>query len=117
MGAATGRDRLPPGFGRFWWSEAVSGFGSSITVLALQTLVVVTLGGSAVEVGWLTSARWLPYLVLGLVVGALVDRLRRRPLMVASDLLRAVEATSTTGPTVEGDATLLEALFQKQTLG
>lgn len=90
MGAATGRDRLPPGFGRFWWSEAVSGFGSSITVLALQTLVVVTLGGSAVEVGWLTSARWLPYLVLGLVVGALVDRLRRRPLMVASDLLRAV---------------------------
>lgn len=81
---------LAPGFSRFWWSEAVSGFGSAITQLALQTLVVVTLGGTALEVGWLNSARWLPYLVLGLVVGALVDRARRRPVMIATDLARAV---------------------------
>ena len=59
---------LPPGFRRFWWGEAVSGFGSAVTGLALQTLVVVTLGGTAVQVGWLNAATWLPYLVLGLVV-------------------------------------------------
>lgn len=76
-------------FRRFWWAEAVSGFGTAITLLALQTLVVVTLQGGAVQVGWLNSARWLPYLVLGLVVGALVDR-ARRPVMVATDLTRAV---------------------------
>ena len=81
---------LPAGFSRFWWGEAVSGFGSAVTLLALQTLVVVTLQGSAVEVGWLNSARWLPYLVLGLVVGALVDRARRRPTMMATDLARGV---------------------------
>jgi hypothetical protein len=81
---------LAAGFSRFWWGEAVSGFGSAVTALALQTLVVVTLQGSAVEVGWLNSARWLPYLVLGLVVGALVDRARRRPTMMATDLARAV---------------------------
>ncbi|HEX8508510.1 MAG TPA: MFS transporter [Propionibacteriaceae bacterium] len=81
---------IAPGFSQFWWGEAVSGFGSGITLLALQTLVVVTLQGTAVEVGWLNSARWLPYLVLGLVVGALVDRARRRPLMIATDLTRAV---------------------------
>ncbi|GAA1430476.1 MFS transporter [Microlunatus lacustris] len=80
---------LAPGFSRFWWGEAVSGFGSGVTLLALQTLVVVTLSGTAVQVGWLNSARWLPYLVLGLVVGALVDRTRRRPVMVATDLARA----------------------------
>ena len=85
----TSRGDLAPGFSRFWWGEAVSGFGSAITLLALQTLVVVTLQGSAVEVGWLNSARWFPYLVLGLVVGALVDRARRRPLMMATDLIRA----------------------------
>ena len=79
---------LPAGFSRFWSGEAVSGFGSAVTVLALQTLVVVTLQGSAVQVGWLNSARWLPYLALGLVVGALVDRVRRRPLMIATDLTR-----------------------------
>lgn len=81
---------LAPGFRRFWWGEAVSGFGSAVTSLALQTLVVVTLQGGAVQVGWLNSARWLPYLILGLVVGALVDRARRRPLMMATDLARVV---------------------------
>ena len=80
---------LPPAFRRFWWGEAVSGLGTAITTLALQTVVLVTLGGTAVQVGWLTSARWLPYLVLGLVVGALVDRVRRRPVMVVTDLARA----------------------------
>ncbi|HWH99329.1 MAG TPA: MFS transporter, partial [Propionibacteriaceae bacterium] len=82
------RGGLAPGFSRFWWGEAVSGFGSAVTALALQTLVVVTLQGNAVQVGWLNSARWLPYLVLGLVIGALVDRVRRRPLMIATDVIR-----------------------------
>ena len=81
---------LAPGFSRFWWGEAVSGFGSAITLLAWQTLVVVDLQGTAMQVGWLNAARWLPYLVLGLVVGALVDRARRRPIMIGTDLTRAV---------------------------
>lgn len=76
-------------FRRFWWGEAVSGLGGAITALALQTLVLVSLGGGAVQVGWLNSARWLPYLVLGLIVGALVDRVRRRPVMVITDVARA----------------------------
>lgn len=80
---------LPPDFVRFWWGEAVSGMGTAVTTLALQTLVVVTMAGGATEVGWLNTARWLPYLVLGLVVGALVDRVRRRPVMVVTDLVRA----------------------------
>jgi len=78
------------GFWLYWQAEAVSGFGSYITLLALQTLVVLTLHGSAAQVGWLNAARWLPYLVAGVVVGALVDRRRRRPVMVATDLAQAV---------------------------
>ena len=39
--------------------------------------------------GWSTPPRWLPYLLLGLVVGALVDRVRRKPLLVGTDLARA----------------------------
>jgi MFS family permease len=77
-------------FSRFWWGETVSSFGTYVSLLALQTVVVLTLDGTAQDVGWLNSARWLPYLVLGLVVGALVDRWRRRPVMVATDLGRAV---------------------------
>lgn len=76
-------------FLRFWRADAVSGFGTYVTVFALQALVVLTLHGSASDVGWLNAARWLPYLVLGLVVGALVDRRRRLPLLVTTELLQA----------------------------
>ena len=81
-------------FRRFWWAETVSSFGTYVTLLALQTVVVLTLDGDAQDVGWLNSARWLPYLVLGLVVGALVDRVRRRPVMVATDLAQAALLTA-----------------------
>ncbi|MDP3892047.1 MFS transporter [Nocardioides sp.] len=84
----------PPGFGRLWTGRAASGFGDHVTLLALQTLVVLTLEGTAQQVGWMSSARWLPYLVLGLLVGALVDRRRRKPLMVTTDLVRALLLTA-----------------------
>jgi MFS family permease len=74
----------------YWRANAVSAFGTYITLLALQTLVVLTLHGSATEVGWLNSVRWLPYLVVGVIVGALVDRHPRRPVMVITDLVQAV---------------------------
>lgn len=79
-----------PGFTRFWSAETVSEFGTYITTLALQVLVVLTLSGTATDVGLLNAARWLPYLLLGLVVGALVDRRRRQPLLVTTDLGRGV---------------------------
>lgn len=73
----------------FWRANAVSAFGTHVTLLALQTLVVLTLHGSAAQVGWLNSARWLPYLVVGVVVGALVDRHPRRPILIITDLVQA----------------------------
>lgn len=81
---------LGKGFGRYWRAGAVSGFGSYVTLFALQALVVLTLGGTATEVGWLNGARWLPFLVFGLVVGAIVDGRRRLPLMIGTDLVQAV---------------------------
>lgn len=78
------------GFTRFWTAQTVSEFGSYITTLALQVLVVVTLHGSAADVGFLNASRWLPYLLLGLIVGALVDRRRRQPILVITDFGRGV---------------------------
>ncbi len=75
-------------FVSYWRATAVSGLGTYVTVFALQALVVLTLDGTASDVGWLNAARWLPYLVFGLVVGAIVDGRRRLPLMVGSDLLQ-----------------------------
>jgi len=80
---------LSGSFLRYWRADAVSVLGTYVTLFALQALVVLTLDGSAADVGWLNAARWLPYLVFGLVVGAIVDGRRRLPLMVSTDLLQA----------------------------
>jgi MFS family permease len=73
----------------YWRAGAVSAFGTYITMFALQALVVLTLHGSATQVGWLNSARWLPYLIVGVLLGALVDRRPRRPVMITTDLVQA----------------------------
>ena len=74
-----------PGFARLWSADAISAFGSPVTVLAVQTLVLLGLHGTATDVGVVTAARWLPYLLIGVMVGALVDRRPRLPIMVATD--------------------------------
>lgn len=79
-----------PGYLAFWSAYTVSGFGTYVTTLALQVLVLQTLHGTAADVGLLNAARWLPYLLLGLIVGALVDRRRRKPILIGTDLARAV---------------------------
>ncbi|ADI09665.1 major facilitator superfamily MFS_1 [Streptomyces bingchenggensis BCW-1] len=68
----------------------MSAFGSQVTGLALQILTAVALSASATEVGIVNAARWVPYLLFGLVAGVVVDRCRRKPMMVGTDLARAV---------------------------
>jgi MFS family permease len=73
---------------RFWTASTVSGFGTYITTLAVQILVVVTLHQQAAGVGLVSAARWLPYTLFGVLVGVLVDRSRRRPILIITDLGR-----------------------------
>lgn len=79
-----------PGYIRFWTASAISAFGSQVTGLALQILTAVTLSASATQVGLVNAARWVPYLLFGLVAGVVVDRCRRKPILVATDVGRAV---------------------------
>lgn len=66
----------------------MSGLGSYVTVFSLQALVVLMLHGTATDVGWLDADRWLPYLVLGLVVAAWSDRTAWTVLHTADELHR-----------------------------
>jgi MFS family permease len=75
---------------RLWVGTLISLFGTQVSVLALPLTAVVTLGAGPREMGVLSAARWAPYLLFGLVAGVWVDRVRRRPLMVWTDLARAV---------------------------
>jgi MFS family permease len=69
---------------------AISAIGSEVTVLAIPIAAAILLGASPLQMGLLTAAGTAPYVGFALVVGAWVDRLRRRrPLMIAADLVAA----------------------------
>jgi MFS family permease len=74
-----------PRFFAFWSAETVSGFGTYITMLAVQTVVVLLLGGTAMDVGLVNAAGLLPNL-LGPLAGAIVERFRRARVLVATDI-------------------------------
>lgn len=77
-------------FVRFWIASTTSSFGTYITTLALQVLVVGNMGGSAVDVGWVSASRWLPYVLLGLIAGVLVDRFHRKTVLAVTDMGRSI---------------------------
>ncbi|MFG2255519.1 MFS transporter [Streptomyces mirabilis] len=81
-GVLTQRD-----FRLLWVGESVSGLGNSVTVVALPLIAVEVLDADSTAVGLLAAAVWLPWLLVGLPVGAWVDRMRKRPLMIACDLV------------------------------
>ena len=75
-------------FGRFWLGQTISNLGSSFTFFALP-LLVFKLTGSPLNLGLATAMEFVPYLLFGLVIGAWVDRVDRKRLMIATDLGRA----------------------------
>jgi MFS family permease len=82
--------RHHPGFRPFWIASTISDFGTYITEIAIGVIIVSVLGGTAADVGLVKAAGVVPYLAVGLVAGVLVDRARRKPLLVGTDLGRAV---------------------------
>jgi MFS family permease len=76
-------------FVRVWGAATISIFGSLITRIALPLVAILVLGSGALEVAILRGLDLGAMLVFGLVAGAWVDRLRRRPVLIWADLGRA----------------------------
>ena len=72
-----------------WVAQAISSFGDALTNLALIALVN-QLTGSTAAIATLTILVAVPTVSIGLIAGALVDRLNRKTTMVVSDAIRAV---------------------------
>jgi MFS family permease len=79
-----------PDFLRFWFGESVSQLGSQVTLLALPTVAILGLGAGAFQVGILRALQNLAFLLLALVIGVWVDRVRRRRVLVLSDIGQVV---------------------------
>ncbi|HEY4227621.1 MAG TPA: MFS transporter [Candidatus Limnocylindrales bacterium] len=81
------RDRA---FVAVWSASTISIFGSLITRTALPFAAILVLKAGPLEISAIRTAEQVAALIVGLVAGAWVDRLRRRPIMIWSDLGRAV---------------------------
>src|SRR5215213_5561176 len=73
-----------------WSASTVSIFGSLITRTALPFAAILILDAGPGEIAAIRSAELVAGLIVGLVAGAWVDRLLRRPIMIWADLGRAV---------------------------
>ena len=75
-------------FRLLWGGETVSELGSQVSILAIPLLAVRTLHATTFEVGVLIASSTAAFLLVGLPTGVWVDRLRRRRVMIASDVGR-----------------------------
>jgi len=79
-----------PEFLKFWGGQSVSLLGSQFTLLALPIAAAVTLRAGPAEMGVLAALQLAPGLLLGPVAGVWLDRARRRPVLVATQVASAV---------------------------
>ncbi|HEU4781894.1 MAG TPA: MFS transporter [Ktedonobacterales bacterium] len=72
-----------------WSGQLVSVVGTQVSQLAYP-LLMLALTDSPAQAGFISAARTIPYLLLGLPAGALVDRWDRRRVMIVCDAGRAL---------------------------
>ncbi|MFJ9640443.1 MFS transporter [Streptomyces sp. NPDC101178] len=79
-----------PDFLRFWVGETVSLLGTQVTNLALPLTAIYAFNASDEQVGFLRFLQLVPYIGFALLFGVWVDRVRRRNVMLATNMFRAV---------------------------
>ncbi|MFC4587567.1 MFS transporter [Sphaerisporangium corydalis] len=81
--------KSPTGFGRLWTAQTVSSLGDGVSHAALP-LLALTLTRDPMALAVIMAAGTLPWLLFGVLGGALVDRWDRRPTMWVTDAARAM---------------------------
>ncbi|MER5365595.1 MFS transporter [Streptomyces sp. NPDC002722] len=76
-------------FRQLWAGQTVSQFGTYVGQTVLPLLAATTLKASPFQMGVLTAAGTAAFLLIGLPTGVLVDRVRRKPVMLTADFTRA----------------------------
>jgi MFS family permease len=81
--------RLPAAYWRLWWAAAADNVGDGVFAAALP-LLAVTVTRDPVLISTVSAATYLPWLLLSLPAGAIVDRRDRVGLMWQSQVVQAV---------------------------
>jgi MFS family permease len=77
-------------FLKLWTGQTISEVGSQVSGLAIPWLAAVSLHATPLEFSVLGLLGFLPFMLFALPAGVWVDRLRRRPILIAGDAARAV---------------------------
>jgi MFS family permease len=94
--------REPGPFRILFWGQALSVVGDRITPVAIAFAVLSI--GSATDLGVVMAAGGIPFALFALAGGVWADRVGRRRLMVASDVVRAVSQAATAALLLSGSA-------------
>ncbi|GLZ60612.1 MULTISPECIES: MFS transporter [Micromonospora] len=81
-------------FWRWWVAGTTSHLGSAVGALALPLTALTVLHASAFEMGLITAAGYLAYLLISLPAGVIVQRVPLRGMQVGLDLVRALAIAS-----------------------
>jgi Na+/melibiose symporter-like transporter len=92
--SATGGLWAHPDFLKLWAAQSVSSLGARITREGLTFTAVMSLGATPAQIGILAALVRGPAILVGLTAGGMVDRARRRPVLIGSDVGRAVVLAS-----------------------
>lgn len=69
-------------FTLLWAGQTISMTGSAVTTVGLPLAAITMLGASALQVGLLTAATYGAFILVALPAGVVVDRLRKRRIMI-----------------------------------
>ena len=81
--------RIRGDFGRLVTAATISNFGSMLSGVALPFLAIQIFDATPAQIAAINAAAILPAVVLGLFAASAIDRMLRRPLLIAADLARA----------------------------
>ncbi|GAA1580581.1 MFS transporter [Kribbella hippodromi] len=90
--------------------QTTSQFGAQISGVAIPLLAVLSLGATPFELGLVSASSTIGFVLIGLPAGAWIDRWRRRPVLVASDLVRAGLLASVPVAALAGVLTLTQLI-------
>jgi len=79
-----------PEFMKLWTSSTVTSFGAQITNLALPLTAAVLLQATPWQMGVLVALETLPFALVSLHAGVLIDRVRKLPIVIAADIGRGI---------------------------
>jgi MFS family permease len=77
-------------FLKLWAGQTISVFGSYVSGFALSLVAVLTLDATPPQIALLAAAGYAPALVVAPFAGVWLDRVQRRPVLIATDLARAL---------------------------